>query len=70
MKEIRAVLLRKEQQVEQLQKEIEALRLSIEILEEDDPILEGAGTRGPSIVAPKEKEASSGSIAVSSKQFP
>jgi hypothetical protein len=36
MQNIREVLLNKEQQMEQLQKEIEALRFSIRILEEEE----------------------------------
>ena len=45
MQDIREVLRNKEQQLEQLQIEIEALRLSVKILEEEDKSARGMGPR-------------------------
>jgi prefoldin subunit 5 len=58
MQDIRDVLRNKEQQLEQLQREIEALRLSVQILEQEEqnirlgpravePVLKDNGARVP-----------------------
>jgi prefoldin subunit 5 len=45
MQNIREVLRNKEEQLEKLQKEIEALRLSLRILEEEEPNTPKIGVR-------------------------
>jgi prefoldin subunit 5 len=66
MQDIREVLRHKEQQLEQLQKEIEALRLSVKILEEADSSARGVGPRPVENLKDNGTRASS----VPLKQFP
>jgi hypothetical protein len=69
MQDIRQVLLQKERQVAQLQKEVEALRFSVQILEEEERnSSRQVGSDGISTSPPKDNGAH-GARAVS-KQFP
>jgi hypothetical protein len=67
MQDIRDVLRNKEQQLEQLQKEIEALRFSVRILEQEEQKLSGGGPRSvESAVKDNGSRQASGAL----KQFP
>jgi hypothetical protein len=70
MQDIRQVLLHKEQQVAQLQKEIEALRFSIRILEDEENKHSSLQVGSEGAAAAAGKDNGSRPVVTMPKQFP